>query len=95
VDEQTSNDNEPGLEGRRPEPDAHGQAAILLVESLIHGLVARAVLSIVDAMEIVEVAAEVKADIAAELGDSSTTLRASLTILESISASLRLDAPGE
>ena len=35
----SSNDN-----GERRIPDAHGQAALLLVESLIHGLIARKVI---------------------------------------------------
>lgn len=74
------------------EPDAHGQAAMLLVESLIHGLVGRAVISASDAVEIVETAAEVKADIAADLGDSPQTLRRSLGMLNAIGDSLRLDA---
>lgn len=39
--------------------DAHGQAALLLVESLVHGLIARSVISVTEAVEIVDVAAEV------------------------------------
>lgn len=68
---------------------AHGQAAILLVESLIHGLIARQVISVVDAIEIVDVAADVNADLAAEV----TELRASMNILDAISKSLGHDAP--
>jgi hypothetical protein len=87
-----TNDNhlETGAPAR--EPDAHGQAALLLVESLIHDLVARAVISVDEAVEIVEVAAEVKAEVAAELGDSPATMRHSLALLESIGRSLRGDA---
>ena len=70
-------------------PDAHGQAAMLLVESLIHGLIERKLLTVPDAVEIVDVAAEVKAEIGADLGDSPSTLRASLTLLNSISQSLK------
>lgn len=77
---------------RSPEPDAHGQAAMLLVESLIHGLVDRQVLSVADAVEIVEAAADVKAEIASDMGDSPETMRRSLTMLAAISESLRLDA---
>jgi len=76
-----------------PEPDAHGQAAMLLVESLIHGLIARSVISVADAVEIVEIAADVKADIGAEIGDTPATLRRSLTMLEAIGKSLSLDIP--
>lgn len=88
----TTNDDVYPPSARPPEPDAHGQAAILLVESLIHGLVDRSVISIGDAMEVVEAAAEVKADIAADLGDSADTLDRSLTILAAIRDSLRIDA---
>jgi hypothetical protein len=65
VIEQTTNDNH----ARRqvtptPEPDAHGQAAMLLVESLLHGLIARSVIGVADAIEVVAVAAEVKEEVA-------------------------------
>lgn len=84
----TSNDNDDApLHG----PDAHGQAAMLLVESLIHGLIARSVISVEDAIEIVEVAADVKQEVAGELGDSPATLRKSLGLITAISASLTND----
>ncbi|MEP9380359.1 hypothetical protein ABLE91_26910 [Aquabacter sp. CN5-332] len=76
---------------QRSEPDAHGQAALLLVESLIHALIARALISAEDAVEIVGVATEVKAEIGADLGDSPATMEKSLTLLKSISASLMHD----
>ena len=89
-----TNDNHPaGEPAKRREPDAHGQAAMLLVESLIHGLVERSVISAEEAVEIVETAAEVKAEVAADLGDSPETMRGSLALLESISRSLKGDAP--
>jgi hypothetical protein len=87
-----TNDNHLETDAPRREPDAHGQAALLLVESLIHDLVARAVISVDEAVEIVQVAADVKAEVAAELGDSPATMRHSLTLLESIVLSLRGDA---
>lgn len=76
------------------EPDAHGQAAMLLVESLIHGLIARSVISVAEAIEIIDVATEVKIDIAADLGDTPQTMQKSLLLLNAISASLRPDIPG-
>jgi hypothetical protein len=92
-----SNDN--NSEGADPErsggPDAHGQAAMLLVESLIHGLIARAVISVADAVEIVGVAAEVKEEIGPELGDTPATLQKSITLLTAISASLGHDIESE
>ena len=72
-------------------PDSHGQAALLLVEGLIHALIARSVISVAEAVEIVEVAAEVKTEIAEELGDSPAKLRQSLTLLRCIRKSLRHD----
>ena len=75
------------------EPDAHGQAAMLLVESLIHGLIARSVLSAKDAIEIVEIAADIKTEVAAELGDSPATMRHSLALLAAISHSLEQELP--
>ena len=90
----TLNDNDvASADGRLRGPDAHGQAAMLLVESLIHGLVARSVISIEDAVEIVGIAAEVKEEIAAEMGDSPATMEKSLILLDAIRASLNNDLP--
>ncbi len=88
-----TNDNHVYPAAARPrEPDAHGQAAMLLVESLIHSLISRSVISVAEAIEIVEVAAEVKLEVAAGLGDSPATMARSLALLGAISASLRHDA---
>jgi hypothetical protein len=94
--EQTSNDNVDARDQLFPqEPDAHGQAAVLLVESLLHGLVARSLITVADAIEIVEVAADVKEVIADDVGESPATKRASLSILGSIRLSLTNDVRGE
>lgn len=69
-------------------PDSHGQAAMLLVESLIHSLIARSVLSVDDAVEVVDVACEVKAEVAAEWGDTPASLQRSLNLLAAIRQSL-------
>lgn len=92
--EDISNDNElarAAADARAP--DAHGQAAMLLVESLLHGLVARSVLSVTDAVEIVDIAGEVKIEVAADLGDTPSSLHRSLVILAAIGASLKNGAP--
>ena len=47
---------------------AHGRAALLLVESLIHGLANRSVISVAEAIEIIEVAAEVEYELARAAG---------------------------
>ena len=75
------------------DPDAHGQAAILLVESLIHGLIARDVITVADAVEIVDIASEVRADTADDGGESPAEQRKSLDLLQAISASLGRDLP--
>lgn len=74
-------------------PDPHGQAAFLLVESLIHGLIARSALSAEEAIEIVKIAADVKQEVGGAWGDTPATLRRSLHLLDSISASLSYDIP--
>ena len=71
---------------RDPEPDAHGQAALLLVESLLHTLVERGRLSNADALIAIRAATEVKKDVAAETGESESRMEASLALLESIRA---------
>ncbi|WP_394730633.1 hypothetical protein [Altererythrobacter sp. GH1-8] len=64
---------------------------MLLAESLIHGLIARSVLSIADAIEIVGIAAEVVSETGIERGDTEETMARSLAILEAIGASLAID----
>ena len=93
--EHTSNENDAApVGGGWPQPDPHGQAAMLLVESLIHGLVARSTITTAEAIEIVRVAAEVKEEVADEMGDSKTTLVRSLTLLDAIRGSLENDLIG-
>ncbi len=66
---------------------------MLLVESLIHGLVERSILSPQEAIEIVDVAADVKVEIADEIGGSQETMLKSLALLQAISVSLSHDLP--
>ncbi|RST31295.1 hypothetical protein HMF7854_10950 [Sphingomonas ginkgonis] len=72
----------------RLSPDPHGQAAMLLVESLIHGLIGQSVISVAQAIEIVEIAADVKEEIGADLGDTPDALQKSLNLLNAIRSSL-------
>ena len=74
------------------EPDAHGQAALLLVESLLHTLLERAVLTNADAIGVVECAASVKQEVAEAIGESVGTMQASLDLLSRIARSLRADS---
>lgn len=78
----------------RREPDAHGRAALLLVESLIHALIEKSVLTVGEAVEVLEIAVEVNTEIAADQeGTSAMTLK-SLHLLEVIGRSLRTDLAG-
>lgn len=84
------NDND-AVHGVVLEPDAHGQAALLLAESLIHSLIARSVISVEDAVEIVTVAVDAAEEIAGDLGNAPVTLQKSPTILKAIGQSLSHD----
>lgn len=91
--EATSNDNDPAVAGSPAgEQDAAGHAAILLVESLIHGLVARAIISVEQAIEMVDVAVQVIGEIDEDAGGPSPMSRRSAIILEAIGASLAIDS---
>jgi len=90
---QSTNDNDvyPAV-ARSRERDAHGEAAMLLVESLIHGLIDQSVISVSEAIEIVDAAADVQAEIVIDRGDPPA-LSSSLTMLNSICSSLRQYMP--
>ena len=73
------------------EPDAHGQAALLLTESLLHALVASAVLSNGQAVEVIEIAAEVKVEVATAHHESRKRIDESLKLLADMQASFESD----
>jgi hypothetical protein len=73
------------------EPDAHGQAALLLTESLIHMLVDQRILSLDQAVEVIQIAAEVKTEVAAAAGESKVRMNESLALLANMSISFESD----
>jgi len=75
--------------------DPHGQAALFLIESLIHGLVEKSLMSAGDAVAIVEHAIEAQSDILSELGAASGSLHKAQTLLGAITRSLRGDLPAD
>lgn len=77
--------------GPKEEPDAHGQAALLLTESLIHTLVDKAALTIGDAIEVIEVAQEVKFQVATADGESARRIQDSLDLLSKMAGSFKSD----
>ncbi len=73
------------------EPDAHGQAALLLAESTLHMLVELRVLTGAQATSVVRTAADVKVEVAQLSGESAGRMQASLDLLTRIEASLEAD----
>lgn len=77
-----------------PSPDAYGHAALLLVESLIHGLCENETLSTAQAVEIAERAVDVQFEQAEAADGAGAPLWRSHALLSSIAASLRADDTG-
>lgn len=73
---------------RPPEPDAHGQAALMLAESTLLALIEANALTRAQALEAVEVAAEVKEEVAEETGESRQRMLHSLALLQRIRTSM-------
>lgn len=71
-----------------PSPDAQGQAALLLIESLIHSLIDNGALTQEQAIEALDSAMEVKEDSASEEKEPAKTLRRSLSLLQDMRASI-------
>ena len=69
-----------------PEPDAHGLAALLLVESLIHGLAARSIISVAEAVSITEIAVNAP-------HPPPPSMQRATTLSTSLMASLEIDLP--
>lgn len=90
------NDNEPAMPGATHLPaDAHGRAALLLVESLIHGLCENDALGADEAIEIAERAADVQSEQAGEADGAGAPLWHAHALLAAIAASLRADGGRE
>lgn len=75
-----------------PMPDAHGHAALLLVESLIHGLIERSVITVENALDIVETANSVQIDVAEEADGEGAPMWHAHALLSSIAQSLSYDS---
>lgn len=70
-----------------PEPDAHGQAALLLAESILHALVETRTLSRAAALSVIATTCEVKIEVAERAGESNRRMMESLDLLRDISKS--------
>jgi hypothetical protein len=73
------------------EPDAHGQAALLLTERLLNALVEISTLSNADAITVIRTAAEVKVEVASAAHESKARMQESLTLLSRMAASFEVD----
>ena len=78
-------------DARRPvrEPDAHGQAALMLTESLLHGLMEAGTFTVSQALSVVSTAQEIKVEFAHLAGEPPDRLQASLDLLTKIASSVR------
>jgi len=89
-------DQNPASSGHIPPlPDPHGHAALLLVESLIHGLLSRAVMTVEDALEIIEAADDVQVDYAMAADGKGAPMWQAHALLTSIAESLKIDRDDE
>lgn len=75
------------------EPDAHGQAALLLAESTLHALVDSSTLTNAEAIILVRTAAEVKLEVATAAGESKGRMNESLDLLARMATSFEADEP--
>lgn len=77
---------------KSPEPDAHGQAAMLLAESILHALVEASIFSVEDAISVITTTCEVKVEVAELAGESHGRMQESLDLLRKIAVSFEADA---
>lgn len=75
-----------------PEPDAHGQAALLLAESTLHALVETGTLTNRQALSVIDTTCEVKTEVARRNGESSARMEESLALLRAIYVSFEHDS---
>ena len=90
-----NNDNDLLADGLTPPmPDPHGQAALLLVESLMHGLLERSVIRVDDAVQIVESAESVQVDVAEAADGAGAPMWRAKGLLSAIGESFKLYGSG-
>jgi hypothetical protein len=75
------------------EPDAHGQAALLLTESLLHMLVENRGLTNTQAVDVIHTAGVVKVEVAEAAGESKSRMFESLALLSRMENSFQADEP--
>ena len=86
-----TNDNDSAMQGVTSPTDPHGHAALLLVESLIHGLCENSTISADEAVEITERAVNVQSEQAEAADGAGAPLWRSHALLSAIASSLKID----
>lgn len=77
-----------------PQPQgiaAHGAVALMLIESLIHFLIAKSTLTHGEALEVIEIASDALHEINYDHGDDLAVEPPAATLLAAISMSLTID----
>ncbi len=74
-----------------PSSYPHGEAALLLVESLIHFLIERSVMTCVEAIDVVQIASDAHTEISLDRGEGPGLKATATGLLASIAASLAID----
>jgi hypothetical protein len=90
----SSNDNYVAPAATPSPPDSHGQAALLLVESLIHGLIERSVITHQDGLDIIETAISVQGDVARAADGNPDPMWHAHSLLTRVAGSLEIDLRG-
>ena len=86
------------MQSRPAEPaatgvDAHGQAAMLLIESLIHGLVKTSVMPVKTVVEVMEIALDAQAGLVEDAAQPSFSMYKAEEMLSTILEGMRMDLP--
>ncbi|MDQ2892805.1 MAG: hypothetical protein M3R64_06925 [Pseudomonadota bacterium] len=89
----SANENNTPIPAAPLEPDAHGQAALMLAESILHALMEGGTFTVAQALSVVATAQEIKREFAQLEGESKGRMQASLDILNTIAGSLEKELP--
>lgn len=87
----SANENSMGPSAPSSEPDAHGQAALILAESILHALVEKATFTEQEGVAVVQSACEIKTEVATQSGESDRRIQESLELLKRIAISFEAD----
>ena len=91
-----NDNNDPGIHvPMTPSNETHGSAALVLVESLIHGLLKNARISLADAVDIVDTAMSVQFEVAEAADGQGAAMWRSHALLASIGRTLRISDIGD